>query len=271
MYWLKEFEMELYCDKAFGVDNGAWVYANTIGGGSYSVSNGVAVFNGASPLLYTSYLIQPGETIKFSVTAVGVVAGGIIAIDIEDRGEGNFDLIQVPAVATHDRYEIAYTCPLSETDGVVAIIAIGNGASFSSGSTVTRFYDPRVELIGGTIHCAKLRTMASGLIRLTTSGRGLHPTFFSSGVYSITVSSTDITVTLPHVYGVPSETVATKRPLVFVSATPDYGFLHAQAGGMTTDANSRLYFTIRLYDAAGAVLNPSTIVNAYIAFEVKSQ
>lgn len=262
--------MNLYCDKSFSYPRGTWIEANSIGEGSKSVVNGLLTTIGSSPQLYACYLINPGETLRFSVMAKCSSAGGIIAIDVDNKAEGAYDVFPLPVKNTFDRYEISRTCPLTKTNGEIVIVVVGNGAAFSDASTNTKFYDPRVELVGGVVARPSLRTMSSGLIRLTASDRGIHPTFNSSGIYSISLGTTDITVTLPHVYGKPSETITPKRPLVFVSATPDYGFLHAQAGGVYTDANGRLYFTIKLYDAEGTVLNPSTIINAFIFFEVKA-
>lgn len=260
--------MELFCDKSFSYPVGMWIEADSVGTGTKTVVNGLATFNGTAPQLYACYLIRPGETLRFSVMAKCSASGGIIAIDVEAKGEGAYDAFHIPVKSTFDRYEICRTCPLTKTEGEIVLVIIGNSASNSDSSSTTKFYDPKVEIIGNVVAAPNLRTLAFGLIELTSTNRGIHSSFISGGVYSVSVSSTNITVTLNHSYTASSETF-TKRPLIFCSAAPNTGAMIATAGSITIGIGARPTFIISLYDAAGAVIDPSTVAKAYINFEVK--
>lgn len=261
--------MDLFCDKSFSYPNGMWIESDSEGTGTKTVVNRLVTFNGTAPQLYANYLIRPGETLRFSVMAKCSASGGVIAIDVENKAEGAYDHIKLPVKSTFERYEICRTCPLTKTEGEIVIVIIGNAAAYSNSSTSTKFYDPKVEIIGNVVAAPSLRTLAFGLIQLNSAKRGIHESFISGGVYSVSVSSTNITVTLNHIYSTPGDALTPKRPLIFCSATPDNGAMIATAGSIAAGIGSRATFIISLYDAAGAVINPSTVPNAYISFEVK--
>lgn len=261
--------MQLMCDKTFSL--GQWILSST-GSGTYSVTNGRAVFSGAGVQLYTPFLIKPGETLKFSVMVKCTVYGAIVALDIEDKSEGVYDKIFIDVKPAFDRYEVSYTCPLTKTDGAVVLCVLGNSA-YGSASTGSVFYDPQVEIVGHKISSAPLRTIAAGLLRITSTAKDIHPNFFSCGVYSISVGTTEVTVTLDHVYSTPSESFTPKRPLVFVSSTNDGIAKMVTAGTVGADANGRAFFKMKMWDAEGVVINPSTVTagnDAYVFFEVKA-
>lgn len=262
--------MKLFCDPTFATSPGQWTTSDTGGSGSKSVSNGLVTFTGNSEQLYTSYYLRPGETLKFSIMAkcTGAV-GGTVAIDVDTKGEG-VDVIALQVKNSFERYEVSRTCPLSKTTGEMVMVVIGNLSATSTASTVSSYYDPEVEIIGTTVYSPPLRSLAAGLIRILGGVVSVNPSFFSHGIYSVSLTATYIKVKLNHVYVTGADTFTPNRPLIFVSPAHDNGAMIVMAGGIQLDTDNRPFFFIYLYNTTGAVINPTTANNVFVNIDVKA-
>jgi len=259
--------IDLFCGQGFDSTYEPWIAANTGGSGSVSTSGRVLTTVGSSPQRYCSYLVQPGETIEFSVKAICTgAAGGFISIDTVSKGS-TWDAIEIPVANTWKNYKVTYTCPFSYLDGIEVFCVVGNLFATSTASTTAKFTDPAVKLIGAKNSKPPIRSLGTGMIRNISGSQGIHSGFFNHGVYSVTFSSTDVVIKLNHVY-TDSASFAAKRPLVFCQASADAGFLTVLAGGVSLDTDDRLKFTLKYYDAAGVVINPTTTLNTYVQFNV---
>ena len=262
--------MKLFCDPTFATSPGQWTSKDEGGAGTKVVSNGLVTFTGDSEQLYTSYYLRPGETLKFSIMAkcTGHV-GGTVAIDVDTKGEGA-DVIKLKVKNSFERYEVSRTCPLSKTTGEMAIIVIGNLNATSTGSTVSSYYDPEVEIIGTTVYSPPLRSLATGMIRVVSGAVSVNPTFFSHGIYSVSLTATYIKVKLNHVYVTGADTFDPNRPLIFISPAHDNGAMIVMAGGLQLDTDNRPFFFIFLYNTTGATINPTTATNVFVSIDVRA-
>lgn len=264
--------MKLFCDKTFSTNT--WSQNN--GSGSVSSIGGGVMFVGIGCERFTSYLIRPGETIKFRVKAKTTqAAGGFIRFDVETKGT-LYDNINIPVSVDIDVYEMTYTCPASMSAGVCVIISLGNSSSAKS-NTITRFIDPDVEILNSCVSVAPLRSIAFALVNVSKSVSGgaiINQGFINFGISEIQVNSSYVRIILDHSYTDYANSIQNKRPLPFLTPTHEGGsmvYCCGSVGVVDTNSDKRLKLDVYFYDSASkAAINPTTITNCYFTIEVRS-
>ncbi|QXG07654.1 hypothetical protein [Erwinia phage Snitter] len=260
--------IDLMCERNFGTN--FWQSQ----GNGLTASDSVLTITGQSSQRYATYMVYPGQTLFFRVNArcMGAI-GGVVKLEAENKGT-IVDNIDLPVSPDYQVAEVSYTCPPNKLTGV-AVMAIVANTGNATAATVSNFYAPSVRLAGGCGGVSAMRTLACGLIHIASSLADkveINSGFINDGIASISATATTITIVTEHVYADWVNVMQGKRPLAFITPTSEGGAMLYTAGsiGPVSGSDQRIKVDIQLWDpSTKAVINPTTVANAYFTFEIK--
>lgn len=259
----------IVCDRKWGA--GYWTHQ--AGDGTLTVRDGVVLrADGVGAQVIRAIELAGGDTLRFSCLARNVTSGqeGFLYIDSPHKGPTfNKDTVSVKS-EDFEEYSVSYTAPLHQSN-VRLLVGLGN-SGLATGPITSEYLCPRIEIIKGS-GFGSMRTLACGLLRNVGSGWEVHPDFCNINIASVEKGGVNNWLVVKFDisdFKAASPGNRSRKPLVFVSSTPNNTNFFPVAGGVVGFDDSQMKLDVALVDpATKSMLDPNTVTNAYVTLEVK--